>query len=146
MDLRHTPAIAINFQVLFWYFNLFFLYVFYKFFDKYRDVDFLFCSTSSSSCLLSSLKIATRQKVGESTETGQLETLDYNKCFFFLESLLHEPFDNWGLGGYRGLEVLVIKRQQGNNWRQKTHFSSIHTVTITVFISFWSCSSSPARY
>ena len=55
-----------------------------------------FCSTSSSSCLLSSLKIATRQKVGESTMTGQLETLVYNKCFFFSESLLHEPFDNLG--------------------------------------------------
>jgi len=28
---------------------------------------------------------------------------------------------------------------------KKTHFFSIHTVTITVFISFWSCLSSPAR-
>jgi len=30
------------------------------------------------------------------------------------------------------------------HWSKKTHFSSIHTVTITVFISFGSCSSSPA--
>jgi len=83
-----------------------------------------FGSTSSSSCLLSSLKIATRQKVGESTETGQLETLVqfssgqletlvYNKCFFFSESVLHEPFDSWG--GYREPEVLVNRITESTN-------------------------------
>jgi len=64
-------------------------------------------ATSSSSCLLSCFKIETRQKVGESTETGQLETLVYDKCFFFSESLLHEPFDNWG--GYRGTRLSSVK-------------------------------------
>ena len=82
---------------------------------EYREVDFFFCSTSNSSCLLSSLnlKIGTGLKVGESTETawGQLETLVYNKCFFFSESFLHEPFDNWG--GYWGPEVLVSIRVLG---------------------------------
>ena len=59
-----------------------------------------FCSTSSSSCLLSSLKIATRQKVGESTMTGQLETLVYNN-FFFLGKSSPRTFRKLG-GGTRG--------------------------------------------
>ena len=73
-----------------------------------KSLDFLSQKSVLRPALLSSLKIATRQKVGESTETGQLETISYNKCLFFSEILLHEPFHNWG--GYRGpaAEVVVL--------------------------------------
>jgi len=87
---------------------------------------FFGCSRSSSSSLLSTLKIVTRQKVGRSTVTQArtLQTLSLQKIFFSSESLLHEPqsSDLLTIWGYRGPEVLVGSRKTQyckpyNYWR-----------------------------
>jgi len=77
MDLRHTPGTTINF--LFWHiYRIFPVCIFqvlssWSFFFGWRF--FFGCSSSSSSSLLSTLKIVTRQKVGRSTVTRTWQTL-----------------------------------------------------------------------
>ena len=83
MELRHTPGTTINF--LCWHiYRIFPVWIFqvlssWSIFFGWRF--FFGCSSSSSSSLLSTLKIVTRQKVGRSTVTRTWQTLVCKKYF-----------------------------------------------------------------